>query len=141
MVNRLTHTNIFVLDFDVALDFYVNKLGFAIAMDYTAPHGFRWLTITAPKQPDLQIVLIKVEATEWSPLSEATVNALKEILSTSGMGVGVMQCDNCVKTFEELSAKGVKFSREPKEDFYGWAATFEDPFGNSFTLNEAKAGA
>ena len=25
MVNRLTHTNIFVLDFDVALDFYVNK--------------------------------------------------------------------------------------------------------------------
>ncbi|RYG32973.1 VOC family protein [bacterium] len=141
MVTRLTHATIFVLDFDVALDFYVGKLGFTVAMDFSMPNGFRWLTVTAPKQPDLQIVLTKVEATDWSALNETTARCLGEILTTSGMGVGVFQSDDCRKTYEELSAKGVKFSMEPKEDFYGWAAAFVDPFGNSFTLNEAQATA
>ncbi len=139
MVTRFTHATIFVLDFDIALDFYVNKLGFSVAMDVAAPSGFRWLTVSAPKQPDLQLVLMKVETADWSPLSETAVRCLQEILTTSKLGAGVFQCDDCCKTFEELSAKGVKFSMEPKKEFYGWAAAFEDPFGNTFTLNEAQA--
>ena len=40
--------------------------------------------------------------------------------------------------FADLSAKGVKFQREPADQFYGVDATIEDPFGNTFTLLEPK---
>lgn len=44
----MSHTTIYVLDQDVAKDFYVDKLGFELKADYSAPNGFRWLTV-APK--------------------------------------------------------------------------------------------
>ena len=139
MVTRLTHSTIFVLDFETALDFYVTKLGFTVSADFSMPSGFRWLTVSAPKQPELQLVLMKVEATDWSAMSETTARCLSEVLTTAGMSAGVFQSDDCRKTYEDLSTKGVKFSMEPTKDFYGWAARFEDPFGNSFTLNEAQS--
>ena len=41
MIQRMSHSAIFVLDQDVAKDFYVNKLGFEVNMDQSMPNGFR----------------------------------------------------------------------------------------------------
>ena len=51
MIQRMAYTAIFVLDQDVAKDFYVNKLGFELKVDETLPNGFRWLTV-CPKGLD-----------------------------------------------------------------------------------------
>ena len=137
MITRLTHTTLLVLDQDQALDFYVNKLGFTVSMDKTTPTGFRWLTVTAPKQPDLNLTLLKVEPGDV--MNDKTSTLLREVLTEGGMpAAGAFQCDDCRATYADLSAKGVKFRREPTEQFYGVDATFEDPFGNSFTLLEPK---
>ena len=57
MITKMSHTSIFVSDQEKAFDFYVNKLGFKVNTDVTMDNGFRWLTLNAPEQPDLEIVL------------------------------------------------------------------------------------
>jgi len=57
MITKLSHTSLFVSDQDKAYDFYVNKLGFKVHTDAKMENGFRWLTVTAPEQPELEIVL------------------------------------------------------------------------------------
>ncbi len=136
MITRLTHTTVFVLDQDQALDFYVNKLGFTKSMDFTTPTGFRWLTVSAPKQPDFQLSLLKVEPGD--AMKEETAALLRDLMAGGGVGVGAFECDDCRATYAELSAKGVKFLREPADQFYGVDATIQDPFGNTFTLLEPK---
>ena len=55
---NITHSSVFVLDQDEALDFYVGKLGFEVSTD--ADLGFmRWLTVHFPGQPDHQLLLEK----------------------------------------------------------------------------------
>src|SRR5262245_2666867 len=53
VIQRLSHTGIYVLDQDAAKDFYVNKLGFEVKVDHTMDNGFRWLTVAPKGQPDL----------------------------------------------------------------------------------------
>ena len=60
MIQRMSHSAIFVLDQDIAKDFYVNKLGFEVSMDQSMPNGFRWLTVSPKGQSDRQIILMKV---------------------------------------------------------------------------------
>lgn len=60
MIQKMSHATIYVLDQDVAKDFYVNKLGFDVKVDHTLPTGFRWLTVSPKGQPDLEIILMKV---------------------------------------------------------------------------------
>ena len=57
MFTALTHSFIYVLDQDEALDFYVGKLGLEVNTD--ADLGFmRWLTVSVPGQPEREIVLV-----------------------------------------------------------------------------------
>lgn len=138
MITRLSNCTVFVLDQDIALKFYAETLGFTVTADVTAPNGFRWLSVAPPKQPDLNIALLKVESGGASPLSEFTASRLKEILTDGSLGMGVFETDDCRKTYEELSARGVKFQKEPTDEFFGVQTVFEDPFGNYFTLVEPK---
>src|SRR5262245_8854562 len=94
MITRLTHTTIFVLDQDQALDFYVDKLGFTKAMDFTTPAGFRWLTVSAPKQPDFQLSLLKVEVGDV--FNEKTSALVRDLLA-EGLGAGAFETDDCAQ--------------------------------------------
>ncbi len=136
MITRLTHTTLFVLDQDQALEFYVDKLGFTKSMDYTSPTGFRWLTVTPPKQPDVNLTLLKVETGD--AMTEKTSTLLRELLAAGGLSAGAFEVDDCRATFADLAPKGVKFLREPGDQFYGVDATIEDPFGNTFTVLQPK---
>lgn len=136
MITRLTHTTLLVTDQDLALDFYVHKLGFTVSMDVTAPNGFRWLTVTPPKQPDLNLILLKVEPGD--SMNETTATLLREVLSEGSLSPGVFEVDDCRATHADLAAKGVRFRQEPRDQFYGVDASFEDPFGNWFKMLQPK---
>ena len=58
MIDKLTHTTIWVLDQDEALDFYTQKLGFEVNTDATMD-DFRWLTVSPPGQPDHELILLE----------------------------------------------------------------------------------
>jgi len=136
MIQRMSHTAIFVPDQDQAKDFYVTKLGFEIKTDATMPNGFRWLTVSPKGQPELEIILMKIAA--GPKLREEDVDTIKELVKKGAFGAGVFDTADCRKTYEDLKAKGVEFLAPPKEEFYGIQAVFRDPFGNWFSLTEPK---
>ena len=135
MIQRLSHVSLYVLDQDAARDFYVNQLGFDVRMDEKMATGFRWLTVSPKGQPDLQIILIKVDGPNMQPDVAAT---LRELLTQGNLGGLVLQTSDCRKTYGELKRKGVEFLSPPKEQFYGIEAVLKDNSGNWFSMTEPK---
>jgi len=136
MIQRMSHTAIFVPDQDQAKDFYVGKLGFEVKTDASMPNGFRWLTVSRKGQPALEIILMKIAP--GPKLQEDDVATIKALVKKGAFGAGVFDTADCRKTYEELKARGVEFLAPPKEEFYGIQAVFRDPFGNWFSLTEPK---
>ena len=143
MIQRMSHSAIFVLDQDIAKDFYVNKLGFEVSMDQSMPDGFRWLTVSPKGQPDLQIILMKVapspfDVSNVQKIQPQDVETIGGLMKKGAFGAGVFQTADCRKTYEEMKAKGVEFLSPPKDQFYGVEAVFRDPFGNWFSMTQPK---
>ena len=137
MITKLSHTSFFVSDQDKAYDFYVNKLGFKVHTDATMDNGFRWLTVTAPEQPELEIVLFPATGA-GNEFDDDVKKALKLLLDKGVMGAGVLVATDCRATYEELKAKGVQFKSEPKEQFYGIECIVTDGCGNWFSMTQPK---
>jgi catechol 2,3-dioxygenase-like lactoylglutathione lyase family enzyme len=156
MITKMSHTSLFVLDQDKAYDFYINKLGFKVHTDMVmgasagcededaakeadknaedhGGAGFRWLTINAPDQPDLEIILMPLAG--FDPEAQ---KALRVLLEKGVMGAGVFHTPDCRATYEELKAKGVAFKSEPKEQFYGIECIMTDGVGNWFSMTQSK---
>jgi catechol 2,3-dioxygenase-like lactoylglutathione lyase family enzyme len=133
MITRVSHVTLFVGDQKKAYDVYVNRLGFKVNTDQTMDNGMRWLTVSPPRQPDMQIVL----AEPSSPMVKADlVPHFKALLDADAMGSGVWECDNCQKTYETLKAKGIEFTKTPTKEFYGTEALLRDGCGNWFSMTE-----
>ncbi len=133
MITHMSHATINVLDIDKAYDFYVTKLGFKVATDFTMDNGFRWLTLHAPQDPKLEITLyIPMPGS----MSEEGLAARKYLLENNLMGAGVLDCDDCQATYEDMKAKGVEFLQPPIKQFYGTEALFRDGCGNWFSKSE-----
>ncbi|HEV8042907.1 MAG TPA: VOC family protein [Bryobacteraceae bacterium] len=135
MIQRLSHTTLYVLDQDAAKDFYVNKLGFDVRMDGKMDNGFRWLTVSPKGQPDLQIILMHVDGPNMQP---ETAKTIRTLLSEGKINGGVLQTSDCRATYEELKGRGVEFLSPPKEQFYGVEAIMKDNSGNWFSMTEPK---
>lgn len=136
MITRLSHATIYVLDQDKALEFYRDKLGFEVRTDATMDNGFRWLTVGPKTQPDLEIILMAVKESPMFPAER--VAGLRKLLEGGALGAGVMQVDDCQKTYEELKGKGVEFMQPPADRFYGIEALFKDNSGNWFSMTQPK---
>jgi catechol 2,3-dioxygenase-like lactoylglutathione lyase family enzyme len=131
MLNALMLSQIFVLDQDEALDFYVGKLGLEVHTDQDL--GFmRWLTVCVPGNRDRQVLL---ERPGPPSLDDATAERVREHV-TKGAGGGWLgfQTSDCRQTYEELKAKGVEFTQEPVERWYGTDVGLRDPFGNAIRI-------
>ena len=131
MFSALTHTFIYVLDQDEALDFYVGKLGLEVNAD--ADLGFmRWLTVTVPGRPDIELVLSTPEMGH----DEETAGAIRELVAKGGANGVIFRVEDCRATYEALVAKGVEFTQEPTEHFYGIDCGLRDPFGNPLRFTQ-----
>lgn len=132
MITKMTVTNVNVIDQDSAYDFYVNKLGFRVVDDIPMGPGTRWLTVSPPEQPDLQIVLFPVTVSKMFP-KEVAENLI-DLIKKGIFGCGVFTCKDIFATYEELKGKGVEFIKPPTKEFYGTEALFKDDSGNFFSL-------
>ncbi|MEU0523539.1 VOC family protein [Streptomyces niveus] len=135
MFTAITHSQIYVLDQDSALDFYVGTLGLEVNTD--ADLGFmRWLTVNVPGHPDRQILL---EKPGHPAMSEETAREVRELLTKGATGGSlIFSTDDCRKTYETLRARGVEFTDEPTERPYGIDCGLRDPFGNNIRFTQPK---
>jgi catechol 2,3-dioxygenase-like lactoylglutathione lyase family enzyme len=136
MLKRITHTFMYVLDQDEALDFYVGKLGMVVKTDADLGN-MRWLTVALPDDPELELALM----VPGPPIHDAaTVEQLRELIA-KGAGSGVIfQTQDCRGAYERLKAQGVEFTQEPVERFYGTDCALRDPFGNPLRITQPPDG-
>jgi catechol 2,3-dioxygenase-like lactoylglutathione lyase family enzyme len=136
MLTSLTHSQIWVLDQDEALDFYVGKLGLELHTD--ADLGFmRWLTVNVPGQPEQELILAK----PGPPMhDDATAEQVRELVTKGAMFGAIFKVDDIHSTYEQLRERGVEFTEEPTERFYGTDCGLRDPFGNPLRISQPKEG-
>lgn len=133
MITRLNVASVYVTDYDEAIEFFTEKLGFAVRSNLTLENGQRWVTVYPPSSPDFQLSVLVPGA----PLhDEDTTAAILSLLAKGALSAGAWGTKDCKATFKEYSARGVEFLQEPQERPYGVEAVFRDPFGNWYSLNE-----
>jgi catechol 2,3-dioxygenase-like lactoylglutathione lyase family enzyme len=116
-------------DQDEALAWYTEKLGFELRGDTTFG-DWRWVTVGAPGQPDFEISLIDPDV---RPDMAADIRSM---MARGGLNGIIIQTDDCRAAYQELKARGVEFTSEPEDVFYGVDCGFRDPFGNGFRLTQ-----
>ena len=85
MIQSIAHVTVYVLNQDEALDFYQNKLGFEVGTDMTVDGGFRWLTVFAKAQPDLELVL--AEPKEGPMFTKDAADKIRALVADGAFGV------------------------------------------------------
>ena len=133
MFTALSLTQLYVLDQQEALDFYVGVLGMEVRDDYDL--GFmRWLTVGVPGQQFGDVLL---ELPQRPYLDDDANQAIREMV-TRGAGGGWLgfQTDDAQKLHDELVAKGVEVVDPPTKRFYGTDFGIRDPFGNPIRIVE-----
>lgn len=125
----ISHLCLWVDDQDEALAFYRDMLGFEPREDTTMA-GFRWVTLSPPDQPDLELSLVVPGA----PYDEETTAQVRSLMAKGLLGGVVLQTDDCRAACEDLRARGVEITEEPNERPYGIDAAIRDPSGNGLRL-------
>ncbi len=102
MIKQITHSQVYVLDQDEALEFYVGKLGFEVNTD--ADLGFmRWLTVNVPGRPEQQLLLEKPGP---PAMDEATTEQVRELITKGAMGMAaIISVDDIHATYKDLSPR------------------------------------
>jgi catechol 2,3-dioxygenase-like lactoylglutathione lyase family enzyme len=137
MFNAITHSQMWVLDQDEALEFYVGKLGLEVKADADLEF-MRWLTVNVPGQPEREIMLLVPGPPAFD---EETSAQVRELLGKGAFGVIILTTSDCRATYETLRDRGVEFTEEPVERFYGTDCALRDPWGNSIRITEPAAPA
>ena len=135
MIIKHSHACVYVTDQDRAKAFYTEKLGLE-ARDDVRMGNFRWITVAPKTQPDACIVLMLIAP--GTTLSQEQADQLRGLVEAGALGGGGLGTDNCRRDYEELKAKGVVFSREPKEMPYGIEAVMRDDSGNFYSLTQRR---
>jgi uncharacterized glyoxalase superfamily protein PhnB len=133
---RLYNCFVAVDDHDKALSFYCDTLGLEVRNDVSY-EGMRWVTVGAPSQPDVSIVL---EPPSCDPnASPADRQAVAELMA-KGLLHGVnLATEDCDKAFERIREAGAEVIQEPTDQPYGQRdCAFRDPAGNLIRLIQAR---
>ena len=131
-MSQLAHVALVVRDYDEAIAWFFDKIGFTLVADqYQPAQGKRWVLIAPPGAPPGATTILLARAT--SPEQEASIGN-----QTGGRVFLFLQTDDFRRDFERMRQKGVRFVRERVEAPYGTVAVFEDLYGNLWDLVERK---
>lgn len=126
MKQSIVHIALVVRDYDEAIDFYVNTLGFELLDDTWQPEqDKRWVVVAPPGGGGTTILLARASG----PEQEAFIGN-----QAGGRVFLFLNTDDFWRDYERLKAKGVRIVREPKRQDYGMVAVFADLYGNLWDL-------
>jgi catechol 2,3-dioxygenase-like lactoylglutathione lyase family enzyme len=125
---RIATVALVVRDYDEAIGFYVEKLGFELIADTALGGGKRWVLV-APAGGNARLLLAQAGDEE-----EAS-----RIGNQTGGRVGFfLESEDFAADFARFTANGVKFLEAPRHEPYGSVAVFEDLYGNKWDLIQPK---
>ncbi|MEZ5072351.1 MAG: VOC family protein [Bacteroidales bacterium] len=127
MKQHIAHIALVVADYDEAIRFYTEKLGFQLVEDTQIGSSKRWVTIRPPGGKGVSLLLAR--AADES--QRAVVGN-----QTGGRVFLFLYTDDFERDFAELVRKGVRIVRQPSLEDYGTVAVFADLYGNLWDLIE-----
>lgn len=129
MPRRIASVALVVRDYDEALAFYRDALGFDVLVDTDLGEGKRWVEV-APSGGGTSLVL--AEAT--NPMQLAAVGN-----QAGGRVFLFFETDDFARDHAAMLAKGVTFLERPRREAYGVVAVFADLYGNRWDLIEPRS--
>ena len=120
-----------VRDYDEALSFFIEKLGFTLVEDTLVPEQSKRWVVIKPNGSQGACLLLAQASTEDQ--AQAIGN------QTGGRVFLFLYTDNFWRDYENYKAKGVEFIRPPQEQPHGIVAVFKDLYGNSWDLMQPNA--
>lgn len=128
MNQRLGLISIVVRDYDEALAFYTEKLGFRLVEDTPLPEeNKRWLVVAPPGPAECALLLARASnARQGERVGDQTGGRVFLFLYT----------DSLDRDYHLYRGRGVEFVREPTAAAYGTVAVFKDLYGNLWDLIE-----
>jgi catechol 2,3-dioxygenase-like lactoylglutathione lyase family enzyme len=133
MIQTLGYVTLVVRDYDEAIRFFTQTLGFESVEDSPSKdrqgREKRWVLIRPPGSRGTTILLAQAS----TPEEETRIGN-----QTGGRVAFFLHTDDFWRDYRAMSEKGVKFVREPKEQEYGTVAVFEDLYRNKWDLLELK---
>ncbi|MDO8972288.1 MAG: VOC family protein [Saprospiraceae bacterium] len=131
---RIKLTSVSIDDYDKALKFYTDVMGFLKKRDIPLGDDARWITVVSPEDPDGVELLLE-------PNSDyPAMKALKEDLLRDGIPFTAFQVDDVQQEYERLRKLGIEFTMEPTNFGMTTAAVLHDPCGNLIQIYEINAG-
>lgn len=121
---KVSLSSVSIDDYDKAIDFYSNKLGFQLKRDIPLGPGARWITVVSPQEPDGTELLLEPNA------QYPAMKALKEALVNDGIPFTAFEVDNVQREYERLKDLGVEFTMEPTDMGTSIVAIMDDTCGN-----------
>jgi predicted enzyme related to lactoylglutathione lyase len=125
---KLTLTALLVRDYDEAIAFYVDAVGFDLVENTDQGGGKRWVVVRPKGAP---VGLLLARAANEQQLAQVGCQA-------GGRVFLFLQTDDFAGDHARMTAAGVSFLEAPRYEPYGTVAVFEDLYGNRFDLIEPK---
>jgi catechol 2,3-dioxygenase-like lactoylglutathione lyase family enzyme len=125
-MRRVALVTLVVDDYDEAIRFYTEALGFRLVEDTSRPDGSRWVVVRPGEREggtDLLLARAKGEAQQT------------RVGNQTGGRVGFfLHTDDFARDHARMLAAGVTFLEEPRHEPYGSVAVFQDLYGNRWDL-------
>jgi catechol 2,3-dioxygenase-like lactoylglutathione lyase family enzyme len=132
MTQSLAMVSLVVREYDEALRFFVDILGFVLVEDtYVPEQDKRWVVVAPPGSSGSRLLLARASSREQA----AHIGN-----QTGGRVFLFLHTDDFVRDYERYTAQGVEFVRPPREEPFGTVAVFKDLYGNLWDLVEHKSG-
>lgn len=125
----IARVSLAVRDYDEAIAFYTEALGFDLLEDEARGAGKRWVVV-APRRSGVALVLARAV----TPEQQARIGD-----QTGGRVLLFLHTDDFVAAHTRMSAAGVRFVEEPRHEPHGKVAIFLDLYGNRLELIEPAA--
>ena len=130
MKQSIGYVALVVRDYDEAIEYYVDTLGFRLVEDtHIEAQDKRWVLVAPPGLTETRLLLARAVGEEQSSRIGN---------QTGGRVFLFLHTDDFWRDYEAFRSKGVVFVRDPKEESYGTVAVFRDLYGNLWDLLEIK---
>jgi catechol 2,3-dioxygenase-like lactoylglutathione lyase family enzyme len=130
MNQSIAHVALVVRDYDEAIAFFTEVLGFDLIEDTPLGDGKRWVLV-APRGGGGAALLLARAAT---PEQASRIGN-----QTGGRVFLFLRTDDFRRDYEAMRSRGVHFIEDPRHESYGMVAVFLDLCGDKWDLVEPKA--
>ena len=130
---KIKLSSVSIDDYDKALKFYTEVLGFMKKRDIPLGPGARWITVVSPEEPEGTELLLEPNA------DYPAMKALKEALVKDGIPYTAFEVNDIQEEYERMKGLGVEFTMEPTNMGMTTAAILDDTCGNLIQIYQMTA--